>query len=118
LKATKLQSGRSESFESLSLSARVSLSDLSFLRSGNPAEHELSDCSWNEMSVDLSTKTDTREEAITRNNDNNSKYLNEDHILSVKSNNFDDDDDDDDDDKVFRCVFFLVLRLSQISKAL
>jgi hypothetical protein len=39
------------------------------------------------MSVDLSTKTDTREEAITRNNDNNSKYLNEDHILS--------DDDDE-----------------------
>jgi hypothetical protein len=67
------------------------------MRSGNPAEHELSDCSWNEMSVDLSTKTDTREEAITRNNDNNSKYLNEDHILSVKSNNFDDDDDDDDE---------------------
>lgn len=58
--------------------------------SDDPAETELSDCSWNEMSVDMSTKTtDTRGEAITRNNDNNSKYFNEDHNLSVISNNSD-----------------------------
>lgn len=51
--------------------------------SGDPAAHELSDCSWNEMSVDMLTKSDTRGEAITRK---------EDHILSVKSKNLDDDE--------------------------